>query len=863
PADTWALARLFPVLRRVPDIRDLPDQPIGDPQSVRRRAFLALRQLLLTLSRRQPLVVFIDDMQWGDTDSAALLLELMRPPHAPGVLLVMTHREEEAEASSCLNEVYGRWPEGADVRDLHVGALEPGDARRLASTLLQVDPASSLDSRASRDSTAALVARESGGNPFLIEELVRGVAGAREAAAHPAVTKEADPAAVATVGVDRMVRDRLARLPNDARTLVEVIAVSGRPLPVSQVAEAAGIGAGADEAIALLRSRRFVRTGLREGHEVAETIHDRIRETIVAQLPASVVVDHHRRLARVLEAAPVRDAEALAIHLLGAGEKERAAEYAERAAEHAAAKLAFDQAVRLLRVTLECTAPASPDARRLRMRIAEVLEWAGRSAEAALVYFDAAKDAPTLERLDLERASAEQLLACGRIDEGIEVLYRVLASVGLRPPKSVLAALLWIVLYRVVAALFRPHPRIRASDGVSPLDRVRIDALYSLALGISAVDVVRGSALQARHLHIALRAGDRFRVLRAMVLESTQLAGIGGPVTKREAWLMQEASKLAGDDDNSEGMVFLRGASGVGHFLRGRWRKASEVLDRAYARFPFHRAGWHSNANLFRVQALYFAGEIAELARRGPQLLADAEQRGDLYVAVNLRTRAIAGVCLAQDEPEDARRQIHESLAQWSHSGFLVQHWQAMIYEVEIDLYLGDGKRAYERLHKDLPALRSSFLLSLQVIRALTTFGRGRCAVARMEAEPRRRKPLLAEARRALRSLRREGLPWTESLATMLSAIVANASGDREGAASFLRRAIELADQTDMGLHLAAIRYRLGEVVGGAEGDAALREATEAMAKEGVRSPGRTAARLLPGRWEARERTRNTPLETQ
>jgi eukaryotic-like serine/threonine-protein kinase len=83
PPDAWTIARLFPVLRRVPAIETMPGEPIVDPQRARRRAFRALRDLLGSLAQRRPLVLFIDDVHWGDTDSAALLLELARPPDAP------------------------------------------------------------------------------------------------------------------------------------------------------------------------------------------------------------------------------------------------------------------------------------------------------------------------------------------------------------------------------------------------------------------------------------------------------------------------------------------------------------------------------------------------------------------------------------------------------------------------------------------------------------------------------------------------------------------------------------------------------------------------------------------------------------
>jgi hypothetical protein len=284
-------------------------------------------------------------------------------------------------------------------------------------------------------------------------------------------------------------------------------------------------------------------------------------------------------------------------------------------------------------------------------------------------------------------------------------------------------------------------------------------------------------------------------------------------------------------------------------FLRGRWKDAYETHEKAYA-LPASRGIWNAHAvAVYAEFALGFLGEPAELARRLPGLLTDAERRGDRLKIVNLRTGVAPLVHLAKDDPDGARQHVVGAIAQWPQRGFLIQHWRAMVTEVDIYLYERKGALARERLARNAREFRRSLLGLAQYIRAVTHFARARTAVASARIAGPERMQRLREASRIGRRLEREGPPWIGVFASLVRAAVANAEGHFEDACLHLREAMERARATDMALHEAAARHRLGTLLGGSEGQELLLHAEADMHERGVSAPDRYAGMLLPGDW--------------
>ena len=206
--------------------------------------------------------------------------------------------------------------------------------------------------------------------------------------------------------------------------------------------------------------------------------------------------------------------------------------------------------------------------------------------------------------------------------------------------------------------------------------------------------------------------------------------------------------------------------------------------------------------------------------------------------------------CLAKDEPANARRSIAARSLGGRQPGFLIQHWRALIAQVDIDLYEGSGAGAHARISREAAAIRKSCFTLGQYMRAVTQFARARSAIAASFEAPGSREGAPSVAPIASRaSLESEGLPWTSVLASMAHGFALQRDGRREAAVRHLRAAVERADAASMALHAAAARYRLAGLLGSDQGRPWAKAARGDDAREGVRAPERFAGMLLPGRW--------------
>jgi hypothetical protein len=821
PFHIGLLAEVFPVLRGVRVIVEQPTVPHApDPHEQRRRVFAAVRELIARIGARHPLVIVIDDLHWADEDSLALLDAVLRPPEAPSVFLITT-----------------AWPRG-DAAPIQFG----GNLRRLLLAPLPehetIELARALFTAAQTpiaEAATATIVRESAGHPMFVAELVR----------HAVVRGDAS-AAGDDVRLDEVLADRIDTLDAAERQLLELVAAAGQPLPLDIAGRALGVSAAKlMPLVGYLKSANLLRATPRTSRESVEPFHDRTRRA-VSERTAERKPDLHRRLAIALETT---DAETQPMlvggHWEQAGEPARAAALYVRAGDRATEALAFERAVKLYEHCLSLAPDMSP---MLRRKLGDAYANAGRGREAADVYLGLARESKiAADALELEQKAAHELLRGGHIDDGMVVLERLLASVDIALPKTprrALASLLW---RKARASVRGTKWKPRDPSQVTREALARIDIVWSAACGLSMTDWIRGAAFQELNLLLALRAGESLRARRALLLEACHVAASGAPSARAERLVAAATAGEELDDPYLRGWVEL--ARAYIAYFRGGWRTAFEGAERADALFAncanvvWERDTTHALSHWAQV----YLGSLKTLNQMLPARLREAELQGNLYAVWALPATVSIIHWIARDDVAGGRAAVENIAERWSLRGYQIQHWNEMHSNALLDIYAGEVRGARKRLEDGWVAMSRSLLTRIQVIRFEVNELHARTALAAARAATGgERDELLRVAEQHVDKLGREGLAWTDAIATLRRAGVRDARGDADGAVRELLAAITACDAAELQLHAAAARARLGALVGGDEG-AALRDAAFATLRtEEVKRPDAFVALYAP-----------------
>ena len=652
-----ALARIFPALGLLTGAGErgepADDADAIDPRELRGRAFDGFARLLGQWQAEQPLLLVLDDLQWADDESLALLEAVLARGAARLAILALARDGAGARAH----------PLAALVRRLGLAA---GQVVTVALTAMPVAEAVEIvDSvgggRLDAD-TARALADHAGGNPFLVRRLAEHLAG---------LAPDARAAVLDAAGSsDDVLREMIGALSPRAEQLLALAAAAGGDVPGSLLRDTSGLSAADfDLAAGELMAARFLKAvpaapayagrarGTVDDSPRVDLYHDRIREVVYRGLADERRRALHRGLAVTLQATASddgHDAEALARHWGEAGDRVQRRRFALEAAELAATKLAFRRAAELLRVVQADPEPDEPTvvgAARWE-RIGVLHEYGGDLASAgaafgeALARWDAmpaadgaATDALTARcaRLRLRARAGCCLMAAGELARGQALFAAGLASLGLPLERSLLGRVTTLVALTARERLAGPDDGRGAVADPWLATRVRFFDLTMRAFQIVLPLVAAEAALRCALL--GRRAGDHDARVNALAFSAA------APASQRRcspAELARAGQKLDAAEAIARGHAVPLGREIVQLNRAMVWlptdptraRKASESALAGLARLGMVDSYEGNRARGQHLFVLYCAGDHDELLAAAEREIATRDN--------NLMTVAVA-----------------------------------------------------------------------------------------------------------------------------------------------------------------------------------------------------------------------------
>jgi class 3 adenylate cyclase/tetratricopeptide (TPR) repeat protein len=290
------LARLIPALAsRLPD---LPASKATDTDTERYLLFAAVVGLLAMVAQDQPVMLILDDLQWADKASLQLMRHLIAAEQPLRLLVLGTYRDSELSRSHPLLETLAALRRQHGMARIELAGFD--DAGVIA--LMEAVAGHGLDDAAV--GLAHAVYRETDGNPFFVNELLRNLAETG------AIYQDATGRWVAEDNLEQMslpdsVREvigaRVGRLGQAAERVLSVAAVIGRDFDLDVLARATNTAHDdlldvleAAAAVALVRE-------MADAHGRYSFAHALIQHTLYEDLGPNRRARAHRQVAEALE----------------------------------------------------------------------------------------------------------------------------------------------------------------------------------------------------------------------------------------------------------------------------------------------------------------------------------------------------------------------------------------------------------------------------------------------------------------------------------------------------------------------------------------------------------------------------------
>ncbi|AOT08389.1 serine/threonine-protein kinase PknK [Pseudoalteromonas luteoviolacea] len=824
-------AQLFPILKPLVKKTDSYEQhahmKVKNPTELRIAAFNELKTLLNNLSQKVKIVLFIDDIHWGDVDSAELLAELLSPPNPVNIFCIVSYRKASLDSPflSTWKQYVGNLKHLTYI-DEPVSKLSETETEQLVSSYFP-DTTPSETIKAITESAQC--------HPFFATEIARFYSENTYSGKIPTKT---------VIGM------RLDQLSKDAKSLMEVICAASRPLSKKLVLAVVDANSDAQKLLSSLQSARLVRSyGARPGM-IIEPYHDRIRTAVLDLMNTSETKQLNLRWAEVLEQQfPEPDLLAYHYHL---GDKlAKAADYAIDAARRAEKSMAFDQAAIHYEKALDWGSFEKDKVRELIGAQANAYFNAGRCQKAAPLFLESATlidqqntpEKSVAERHKLFTRHIEALLVSGNVEQGIFALRQALKQLNVNYKGTNLAAGLSFVKNLVLLLIKGSKLQRQPTSSQLSLAGQKADLCWAGCKGLLYVQPLQGADLMLRSLHYALKSGDPIQVGRSLAAMGAGMFSQIKPLEKvGQRYLVQAKSLAEKHDDN-----YLKGVTMVwqafSESYSGNFKHVKKQTDEAISFFVEHTVGTPWERQIAQAMSAYFSqwlGLLPETINSSYTQLREARRGGDLYSQV-LFLQSICFCQLAQGKVDEIYHNVAWIEDNWL-KHFTIQHFYNGIYLSTAHYLDGDYSKALNEIEKLIPEAKRHGAHRAPISRIDLTIAEARLRVTLWDDIPKH--STIRQAPAIAKSLEKEVRTDCQGHAKLIYAAMAFKEDSLTNAIKYIEEAIEIFEKNNIGLYLAHTKRRKGLLT---SDDKLVQEADELLLAQGVVSIERTCELFTPG----------------